>query len=164
MNKQAMSDQLHQFNINYFPIEDRLMLRINTRAGDEFRVWLTRRFTELLLNLLNKEIDKYGGVPTLASTTETKNMFKQGAMEKKYEEENITNYPLGKKGFLAAKINFKNTTEGMLALEILPEKGKGITLNLNKTLLFMFYNLLLQGCSQSSWKMQDNSASGQKVH
>jgi hypothetical protein len=58
------------------------MLRINTLAGDEFRVWLTRRFTDLLLKLLNKEIDKYGGIPTLASTPETKKLFKQGAMEK----------------------------------------------------------------------------------
>ena len=69
-------------NINYIPVEDRLMLRINTLAGDEFRVWLTRKFTELLLNLLNKEIDKHGGVPTFASTPETKELFKKGAMEK----------------------------------------------------------------------------------
>jgi hypothetical protein len=159
-----MSDQLHQLNINYIPVEDRLMLRINTLGGDEFRVWLTRRFTELLLNLLTREIDKHGGVPTLASTPETKKLFKQGAMEKRYEEEKITNYPLGETGFLASKINYKAAAEGVLKLEILPEKGQGVTLNLNKTLLFMFYNLLSQGCSQSAWKILNDQPSAQNVH
>jgi hypothetical protein len=160
-----MTDHLHQLNINYVPVEDRLMLRINTQAGDEFRLWLTRRYTGLLLDLLTKEIDKHGGVPTLASTTETKNLFKQGAMEKRYEEEKITNYPLGETGFLASKINYKSGAKGVLTLEMLPEKGQGITLNLNKTLLFMFYNLLTQGCSQSAWGLpgQQNPAD-QKVH
>jgi hypothetical protein len=159
-----MTDQLHQLNINFVPVEDRLMLRINTLAGDEFRVWLTRRFTELLLNLINKEIDKYGGIPTLASTPETKKLFKQGAMEKKYEEENIKNYPLGETGYLASKINYKTNEEGVLTLEILPEKGKGITLNLNKSLLFMFYNLLTQGCAHSSWGLLGDNPTEQRLH
>lgn len=159
-----MTDQLHQLNMNYVAAEDRLMLRMNTQAGDEYRVWLTRRFTELLVELLSKEIDKHGGVPTLASTPETKELFKQGAMEKRYEEEKIINYPLGETGFLACKINYKSTEEGVLALEILPEKGKGINLNLNKTLLFMFYNLLAQGCSQSGWNLMENSPSEKNIH
>ena len=159
-----MTDQLHQLNVNYVPVEDRLMLRMNTQAGSEYRVWLTRRFSGLLLELLNKEIDKHGGVPTLASTPETRNMFKQGAMEKRYEEEKAVNYPLGEAGFLASKINYKTTNEGVLNLEILPENGKGINLNLNKTLLFMFYNLLTQGCAQSGWNFSDGSPAGQNVH
>ena len=85
-------------------------------------------------------------------------------MEKPYEEEKIINYPLGEAGFLASKINYKSTEEGVLALEILPEKGKGINLNLNKTLLFMFYNLLAQGCSQSGWKLIENSPSEKNIH
>ncbi len=159
-----MSDQLHQLNVNYIPVEDRLMLRMSTKAGDEYRVWLTRRFSGLLLELLNKEIDKHGGVPTLASTSETKKMFKQEAMEKPYEAEKTTAYPLGESGFLAAKINYKTSEEGVLMLEILPEYGKGINLNLNKTLLFMFYNLVMQGCSQSGWNLNNNATIGQNLH
>ena len=159
-----MTDQLHQLNINYVPVEDRLMLRMNTKAGDEYRVWLTRKFSGLLLELLNKEIDKHGGVPTLASTPETKNLFKQGAMEKPYEEEKTSNYPLGESGFLACKINYKTSEQGVLALEILPEKGKGINLNLNKTLLFMFYNLLTQGCTQSGWNLTGDAPTEQNIH
>ena len=159
-----MTDQLHQLNINYVPVEDRLMLRINTQGGDEFRIWLTRRYTSLLLELLNKEIDKFGGVPAVASTTETREMFKKGAMDKSYEEDHISNYPLGESGILAVKINYKRNENDNLSLELLPEQGKGITLNLNKTLLFMFYNLLMQGCDSSSWNLHGHNASEANVH
>lgn len=140
------------------------MLRINTQAGDEFRIWLTRRFTGLLLDLLGKQIDKLGGMPALASKPETTQMFKDGAMEKPYEEEKISNYPLGESGFLAYKINYKLQKNETLGLEILPEKGQGVTLNLNKSLLFMFYNLLTQGCATSSWRLQDDAPSAMNVH
>lgn len=159
-----MTDQLHQLNVNYVPVEDRLMFRMNTKVGDEYRVWFTRRFSGLLLDLLNKEIDKHGGVPTLASTPETKKLFKQGAMEKRYEEEKTIHFPLGESGFLACKINYKTTDEGVFMLEILPESGKGINLNLNKTMLFMFYNLLTQGCTQSGWNLAGEAQIEQNIH
>jgi hypothetical protein len=45
---------LRQININFDPVEDRLLLRIT--AGDpgnidEFRIWLTRRLIQILWNL-----------------------------------------------------------------------------------------------------------------
>ncbi len=90
-----MSYQLHQINISYVPVEDRLMMRINTKQGIEYRVWLTRRFTGILIGLLTKEIDKHGGIPVLASTDQTRSLFKQGAMEKPYEADKVVDMPLG---------------------------------------------------------------------
>ena len=49
-----MSDQLHQMNISHNGKEDRLLLRLSTGAGDECRLWLTRRYTGLLMGILNK--------------------------------------------------------------------------------------------------------------
>ena len=49
-----MSDQLHQMNISHNGKEDRLLLRVSTGAGDECRLWLTRRYTGLLMGILNK--------------------------------------------------------------------------------------------------------------
>ena len=116
---------------------------------------MIRIFTDLLLNLLRKEIDKYGAITTLASTTETKDMFGKGAMEKRYEDEKIIRYPSGEAGILACKVNCNSNQEENLALEILPEEGEDITLNLNKTLLLMFYSLLTQGCAQSAWRINE---------
>lgn len=159
-----MADQLHQINVSYLPVEDRLLLRINTKGGDEFRVWLTRRYTGILMNVLNKEIDKYGGLPAVASSPATTEMFKQGAMEKPYEEESISNFPLGQAGFLAFAVKVNKVADDNLNLEILPEKGKGFTLNLNKSLLFMVYNLLTQGISQAGWFLPQEDFTDLKVH
>jgi len=40
--------QLHQIQISYVPTEDRLVLRLNTRARHEFRFWMTRRYVIIL--------------------------------------------------------------------------------------------------------------------
>jgi len=159
-----MSDKLYQMNISYQPVEDRLMLRINTLQGDEFRIWLTRRFTAILLNLLAEHIRKSGGEPVVASAPETKSMLKQGALEKPYEEDRVKELPLGESGILACRINYK-MNDAVMMLEILPEQGQGVTLNMNKSLLFMFYNLLLQGCSKSMWRLPvQNESTGANIH
>ena len=149
----ARNDKLHQVNVTYSGVEDRLLLRVTTRLGDEYRIWLTRRFASLLLITLNKAMDKYGGATSLGSNHRTKAMFKAGAMEKVFDEEKTTNFPLGKKGFLAYGIKSADTPEGNLHLEIFPEKGAGVSLNLDKPLLYMFHNLLTQGIARAEWRL-----------
>ena len=159
-----MSDQLHQINISHDSKEDRLLLRVSTGAGDEYRLWLTRRYTGLLMGVLNKEMDKHGGVPSVADSEETTKMLKSGALDKKYENINASSYPLGEAGVLAFRINTRNTEDGILVLELLPEKGKGITLNLNKSLLYMMHNILTQGITKANWSLQTEVAVSMKVH
>jgi len=159
-----MSDQLHQINISHDSKEDRLLLRISTGARDEYRMWLTRRYTGLLMGVLNKEMDNHGGVPSVAGSEETTKMLKSGALEKKYDSENTRSFPLGEAGVLAFRINTRNAEEGGLTLELLPEKGKGITLNLNKSLLFMLHNILTQWITQANWALQTESSPSMKVH
>lgn len=158
-----MADKLHQMNIVYNPKEDRLFLRISTMHGDEFRIWLTRRFTGLLYNVLNKRMEKSGGIPAVAASTETRKMFRDGAMEKKYEGENKS-FPLGEEGILAYRINTAESEDGNLQLEISPEHGQGITVNLNDSLMYMFSNLLTQGMDQAGWKLVNENSGSTKVH
>ena len=159
-----MSDQLHQINISHDSKEDRLLLRVSTGGGDEFRLWLTRRYTALLMGVLNKEMDKLGGAPSVAGSEQTTKMLKNGALEKKYDNEKAQNYPLGEAGVLAFRINTHNTDEGILSLELLPEEGKGITLNLNKPLLYMLHNILTQGITQANWGLQSEAVQSMKIH
>ena len=46
--------QIHQLNIQYQGDQDRVLARINTSAGTELRLWLTRRITIGLLPILRK--------------------------------------------------------------------------------------------------------------
>lgn len=148
-----MADQLHQLNVTYVPVEDRLLLRVSTRGGAEYRLWLTRRYSGLLTAILQQQMEKFGGAPVLAASDEARDLFRQGAMEKKFEAENNMNFPLGEGGILAHKINSRIGEDGVMALQLLPATGEGVTLNLNRTLLYMFYSLLAQGLEQAEWHL-----------
>ena len=149
-----MNDKLHQVNVTYSNKEDRLLLKVTTRSGDEFRVWLTRRFTTLLFSVLAKEMEKHGGAVTLGARQDVRKMFKAGAFEKQFDPEKTVNFPLGEEGFLAYGIKTNNSPEGNLNIEIMPERGQGVTFNLHPPLLYMMHNLLTQGVMKASWDQQ----------
>jgi hypothetical protein len=150
----AKNDKLHQVNVTYSGSEDRLFLRFTTRRCDEYRIWMTRRFTAMLLTQLDKAMDKYGGVASLGANPKTKAMFKSGAMDKAFDDTRTRNFPLGKEGFLAYGVKSSETPEGSLHLEIFPEKGPGVSLNLDKPLLYMVHNLLMQGIARANWQLR----------
>ena len=158
-----MADALHQINVSYVAREDRLLLRVTSQAGDEYRLWLTRRFAALLLDVLRKRMDEFGGAPTLASGGDTRRLFKQGAMNKPFEG-GAGSFPLGETGVLAFRINAGAPGGGRFTLEILPEQGQGVTLNLNKTLLYLFYNVLTQGIHQAQWNLAGTDETSARVH
>jgi hypothetical protein len=109
-------------------------------------------------------MDQHGGAPTLASSQETKRLFKQGATEKKFDAARSRSYPIGESGVLAYRINSDLARNGNLVLQLLPDKGEGVTLNLNKSLLFMFYNMITQGAAQAEWHLESGGGAGQKLH
>lgn len=45
---------IHQLSVTYLPEQDRILVRINTTAGEEMRLWLTRRLMLGLWPLLSK--------------------------------------------------------------------------------------------------------------
>lgn len=148
-----MSEKLHQINVQYSNKEDRILLRTSTENNDEYLIWLTRRFTKLLLDILDREIEKRGGTTSLGTKKETKKLFNDGAFEKPYAEEASKNHPLGENGVLAFGIKAGADNNGNLVLELQSETKQGITFNLNDTLIYMFYSLLMQGIERSEWQI-----------
>ena len=160
-----MTNKLHQINVQYSNKEDRILLRTSTENNDEYLIWLTRRFTKLLIEILDKEIEKRGGTTTLGSKKETTKLFNEGAFEKPYVEEETKNRPLGDNGILAFGIKTGNDNNNNLILEIQSEAGKGITFNLNSTLIYMFYSLLIQGVGRAEWEIgQFSEGNSKKLH
>ena len=157
-----MTSPLHQINVTYVPTEDRLLMRVTTREGDEYRIWLTRRYCTLLTGILRNQMERFGGEPSLASSQETRQLFKAGAMDKSFDTEQGSHYPLGESGILAFRLNTGVNEQNDLSVQILPEQGQGVTLNLNKALLYLFHNVLTQGITQAEWHIASD-ASGQ-VH
>ncbi len=148
-----MSDQLYQLNITYSGKEDRLLLRSSTRHGDEYRIWLTRRFSLILLDILDKEMKKYGGPLSVAAKPETTEMIKQGALEQAYEQEKNFNYPLGEEGKLAWGIKSGILEEGLFYLELHFDNDQQLSFNLSKSLLYMLHSLISQGIESANWNI-----------
>ncbi|GJM05867.1 MAG: hypothetical protein DHS20C09_18630 [marine bacterium B5-7] len=148
-----MTDKLHQINAQYSNEEDRILIRTSTEENNEYLIWLTRRFTKLLLTILDKEIEKRGGTTSLSTKKETKKLYTEGAFEKPYAEEKLKTRPLGEHGILAFGIKTGTDNSGNMILELQSETKQGITLTLNDTLLYMFYSLLTQSIERSEWQI-----------
>ena len=53
-----MSEKIHQMQITFVPVQDRLMFRLNTTAQTEFKLWFTRRYVKLLWQVLQQMLKK----------------------------------------------------------------------------------------------------------
>ena len=146
-----MPDHLHQMNISYSDKEDRLLLRTSTRRGHEYRIWLTRRFTQLLLQALGNEIRDHGSLFAPAVQETTTQQVQEEALAKPYEEEKVNHLPLGEQGILAHGIQLHKQMDGSLFLQIHSESGFNLGLNLKWDLLHMFHNLVVQGSECAGW-------------
>lgn len=148
-----MADILHQINAQYSNKEDRILIRTSTKNNNEYLVWLTRRFTKLLLDILYKEIEKRDGTMSSSYIKEPKKIYTDGDFDTPYTVEKSINQPLGNSGLLAFGIKAGTNASGDLVLEFKSETKEGISLTLNDTLLYMFYSLLLQSIKRSEWQI-----------
>src|SRR5687767_7954715 len=114
-----MQNNLQQINISYVPNEDRLLLKARTSGEDELRIWLTRRYTSLLINVLAQQMDKAGGIMELASNKTTLEQFKGGAFSQEYQPQARQNFPLGENGVLGYRINARKNTDSRINLQLL---------------------------------------------
>jgi hypothetical protein len=159
-----MKNALQQINLSYVPEEDRLLLKVRTADEAEFRIWMTRRYSSLLLNIFVEQIEREGGYQKLASRKETLDHLRGGAFEQPYESGPGLHYPLGERGVLAFRINVNKDNSGVMALQLLPAQGQGITFTLDKSTLYMLYNLLEQGLGQTDWQLHVPRSSREPVH
>lgn len=159
-----MNSTLQQINITYVSAEDRLLMKVSVSGASEYRIWLTRRYTGLLVNVLNDQINREGGFQELASSKATLDSMRGGAFEQAYEAPLRQTFPLGENGVLGFRINAGKTDAGVLSLQLLPEQGEGLSLALDKSLLYLLMNLLEQGLATTDWNLHLPLSVNQPVH
>ncbi len=157
-----MENRLEQANITYYPVEDRLLLKVNAAESGEYRIWLTRRYTEILGNILAEIMETEGGIQDIASHHDTISYLKNGVFEQEYgqasdlsgEAQASQAYPLGAGGILGFRITYGREDSGNIQLQLLPAQGPGLNFSLNRSMLFLMYNLLEQGVAKTDWKLR----------
>lgn len=152
-----MSNILQQINLSYSNKEDRLLLKTTTVDGDEYKIWLTRRFTKILFDILKKSVGYY--TPSITNLNQSiVNKTNQQSINQdvngdifnqSLQEDNIKQ--LDGYEILAHKIKCGNDDKNNTVLEFQSEDGKGITYSLNESLLSVFYSLIIKSTKLADW-------------
>ena len=148
-----------QVQARYIQEEDRILMRMNTVAEEEFRFWLTHRFLIRLWPVLQ---DALMSSPAVKQHSDLHS--RQAIMAIEHEQaqskaqfnspfREADNLPLGKDPLLVAKAGFRHQANGTLQLSLKNTAEQGIDLTLTQDLLHLLCKLLDDAAQQSEWKM-----------
>ena len=159
---------IHQVNVSYSGEQDRLLIRINSLNGEEFRAWLTRRLTLKLLPHLGKtaqaQIEQQfqppaAGTPLPEQKEQMLQNFKKEAAV--YDGDFQTPFkdkpaalPLGEEPLLVTELSFTPLADAKLQvtlLERLPGKQRDLQLVMDPALTQGLLRLLNQSLKASGW-------------
>ena len=162
---------IHQLNVSHNDRQDRLLLRLNTQSGEEFRFWLTRRLTLRLLPVLQQTVGRLESnqpqmlAPDPASKqilTELKrDAFLQKADFKTPYVEKAQQLPLGEEPMLVTDVQMQ--VQGTEVLLTLQDKGSATSgtpaqvqscqLNLQPSLVHGLIHLIQQAMARAEWQL-----------
>lgn len=163
--------RIHQLSVTYIAEQDRILMRVNTAAAEEMRLWLTRRLMlglwPLLSNLLTKHLLKLEAAGTSLDTADEdlkkmladfrkEEFLKQADFETPYQE-NQPQMPLGDEPLLITDVDASPLPNGQLRLsfnERLPGNGKprSFRMEMEPKLMQGLMHLLEQALARSQWR------------
>ena len=119
--------RINQIQIRYSPIEDRIVLRLNTEDSSEFRFWITRRYAKILsaslLKLLHSAEDvqehKAEEVQKAVMSFKHEEALSKADFAKSFQAQ-PKNLPLGNAPVLLSKLTVKQTPDGKPMLCMYP--------------------------------------------
>jgi len=152
---------IHQIQFAYQEQQDRVLLRVSTTEGEEFRFWVTRRFAKRLWGLLVRMLEQDRPVRQQFDTDTKRTVLgirhegfaQQGNFSAPFEEREYR-HPLGDEPLLLARAEGKLRDDGTYFLRLHPQPGEGIDMVLDARLLHLFSRLLNQVVAKTDWDMQ----------
>ena len=153
---------IHQLQVAFDATEDRLLFRLTTVAGEEFRVFLTRRFVKGLWPLLIKTIDSK--VAVKAPIAEARREVMAFEHEKAVRETDFKTpfqepppqaprqFPLGEAPYVATQGNIR-LVDGVFKLALNPASGQGIEIGLDDRLMHSLCRLIEQSTRSADWDL-----------
>jgi len=162
---------IHQLSVSHDERQDRLLLRLNTQDGQEFRFWLTRRMASRLLPAMDQSVVRLeatqpGMAATDAASQHMLAEFKRDAFLKTADFS--TPYtaaprllPLGDEPLLVTDAQLSLQPHG--ALQIIFQKKTGeasqsCQLHLQAPLVHGMIHLMRQSIAQADWGLRPQDA------
>ncbi|MBF0439202.1 MAG: hypothetical protein HQL93_08770 [Magnetococcales bacterium] len=155
--------KVHQLQAAYSPVEDRLLLRINTSGKQEFRFWLTRHFVRRLWPVLRQTLESHSQVSATdinarAAVLEFihQNATDQANFKAPFKEVRETVMPLGPEPTLAVQASIAPVAgnENLRMVSLHPEHGYGIEVAMDMPLMHAFCKLLLDAIATTEWDLE----------
>jgi hypothetical protein len=163
--------KIHQLSVTYLAEQDRILVRVNTAAAEEMRLWLTRRLMlglwPLLSKLLTKHLLKLEAAGSSLDTADEdlkrmltefrkEEFLKQADFETPYQE-NQPQLPLGDEPLLITDVDAAPLPNGQLRLsfnERPPGEGKprSFRMEMEPKLMRGLMHLLEQALARSQWR------------
>ena len=163
--------KIHQLSVNYVAEQDRILVRVNTAAAEEMRLWLTRRLMLGLWPLLSKLLTKHllklepAGTSLETANEDLKKMLtefrkeeflKQADFDTPYQE-NQRQLPLGEEPLLITDVDAAPLPNGQLRLsfnEHTPGEGepRSFRMEMEPKLMRGLMHLLEQALLRSQWR------------
>ncbi len=167
---------IRQISVRYHVDHDRILVNINTSAGEEVQLWLTRRMTLRLWPLINRVVVDHFAIPVDAKTDgfvnlaamdmQTKAMLADFKRQEAIQNADFdtpyrsgsTIRPLGDHPLLVTEvnltprdgtqleINFKEQLEGT-------QESRGFQVDLPQELVFAVLQLMSHALDQAHWQM-----------
>lgn len=173
-----MQNAISQFNIQYIPLEDRLIFSILAGDKSEIKLWFTRRYSKLLLKVFDKVLEKE---PSDLSSPHARDIQQFEHDQEIADIDFQAEYQGGKsvdnpdQPVLVSKVSYRFLDNGNLSLSFAQEIADGISVSLvlDKKLKHAFLEMLLKVNEAAGWDIDlqsyqsallDNSQSASKVH
>jgi hypothetical protein len=163
--------KIHQLSVTYLAEQDRILMRVNTAAAEEMRLWLTRRLMlglwPLLSKLLTRHLLRLEAAGTFLETADDdlkqmladfrkEEFLKQADFETPYQE-NQPQLPLDEEPLLITDVDASPLSNGQLRLsfnERPPGEGqpRSFHMEMNPRLMQVLLHLLEQALGRSQWR------------
>jgi hypothetical protein len=169
---------IYQLSVNYIQEQDRILVRINTTAQEELRLWFTRRLTLGLMPMVQKQVAEWvanqetvkSPLTTTAATADaqTKAMLADFKREESLQKSDFqTAYkapnalPLGAEPLLVTEISITPLPSGQLQISFNEKlqsdndqphpNPRGFRVALEQKLVHGFVHLLQKAVDASQW-------------
>lgn len=167
---------IRQLSIHYHIEQDRILIRVNSSAGDEVQMWLTRRMALRLWPLINQVVVDHFALPPNAHTDgdvdlaamapQTRALLADARREEAVQNadfstpyrDTATNHPLGNAPLLVTEVNLTPKVDGVMHMnfrELLedPPSTRSFQLDLQADMVFAVIQLLGKALGQADWNL-----------
>lgn len=144
---------INQINISYIPVEDRLLLRINTNTSEEFRFWLTRAVViQILSALAQVEVQVMVHAVTADGPAEANKSAKHSEKMFGTAFKPAEIFPIGKIPILLSRFSIKHNKNGVTGLFDLANK-MNMQINFQFQMAATFYKQICRTVTACGWNL-----------